>query len=258
MAKLCQPARHYVATSALLLPRSFRIISAMEKIKPYELTEEEQKEYQEYEKDMQDQFLEDVAENLANACLRARPTLPAHPANALVSLTEAEVLGELPVVHCAFKDCSWHAYLSDMPVDRGEHNTPELEQQFRTDADHPFEQKLKRHILEIHFKEIVSNSQGLPADFSLREYAWDIYKAAISVLERRATPISGVFVDRRAFQTLGYVFNDERTRRSDGFPVSVLFKCPQPVSDHNTIPKSSNLEPELVTTYKSKTTMSGS
>jgi len=35
----------------------------MEKIKPYELTEEEQKEYQEYEKDMQDQFLEDVAES---------------------------------------------------------------------------------------------------------------------------------------------------------------------------------------------------
>ena len=62
MAKLCQPARHYVAASALLLPRSFRIISTMEKIKPYELTEEEQKEYQAYEKDMQDQFLEDVAE----------------------------------------------------------------------------------------------------------------------------------------------------------------------------------------------------
>ena len=55
--------RHYVAGSALLLPRSFRIISTMEKIKPYELTEEEQKEYQEYEKDMQDQLLEDVAES---------------------------------------------------------------------------------------------------------------------------------------------------------------------------------------------------
>ena len=63
MAKLCQPARHYVATSALLLPRSFRIISTMEKIKPYELTEEEQKEYQEYEEDMQKQLLEDVAES---------------------------------------------------------------------------------------------------------------------------------------------------------------------------------------------------
>jgi hypothetical protein len=35
----------------------------MEKIKPYELTEEEQTEYQAYEKDMQDQFLEDVAES---------------------------------------------------------------------------------------------------------------------------------------------------------------------------------------------------
>ena len=63
MAKLCQPARHYVAASALLLPRSFRIISTMEKIKPYELTEEEQKEYQEYEEDMQKQLLEDVAES---------------------------------------------------------------------------------------------------------------------------------------------------------------------------------------------------
>ena len=63
MAKLCQLARHYVAPSALLLPRSFRIISTMEKIKPYELTEEEQTEYQEYEKEMQDQLLEDVAES---------------------------------------------------------------------------------------------------------------------------------------------------------------------------------------------------
>ena len=35
----------------------------MEKLKPYELTEEEQTEYQEYEKDMQDQLLEDVAES---------------------------------------------------------------------------------------------------------------------------------------------------------------------------------------------------
>ena len=63
VAKLCPPVRHLVAVSALLLPRSFRIISAMEKIKPYELTEEEQTEYQAYEKDMQDQFLEDVAES---------------------------------------------------------------------------------------------------------------------------------------------------------------------------------------------------
>jgi len=34
-----------------------------EKINKYEMTEEEQKEYQEYEKDMQDQLLEDVAES---------------------------------------------------------------------------------------------------------------------------------------------------------------------------------------------------
>jgi len=35
----------------------------MEKLKSYELTTEEQEEYQEYEKDMQDQLLEDVAES---------------------------------------------------------------------------------------------------------------------------------------------------------------------------------------------------
>ena len=34
----------------------------MEKINKYEMTEEEQKEYQEYEKDMQDQLLADVNE----------------------------------------------------------------------------------------------------------------------------------------------------------------------------------------------------
>ena len=35
----------------------------MEKLKSYELTEEEQDQYQEYEKTMQDQLLEDVAES---------------------------------------------------------------------------------------------------------------------------------------------------------------------------------------------------
>ena len=54
---------HYVAVLALLLSRSFSIISNMEKIKPYELTKEEHKDYQEYEKDMQDQLLEDVVES---------------------------------------------------------------------------------------------------------------------------------------------------------------------------------------------------
>tara|TARA_Y100000310_G_scaffold248750_1_gene254684 strand:+ start:593 stop:709 length:117 start_codon:yes stop_codon:yes gene_type:complete len=34
-----------------------------EKINKYEMTEEEQKEYQEYEEDMQKQLLEDVAES---------------------------------------------------------------------------------------------------------------------------------------------------------------------------------------------------
>ena len=55
--------RHYVAGSALVLPRSFNIISNMEKINEYEMTKQEQKEYQEYEKDMQDQLLEDMAES---------------------------------------------------------------------------------------------------------------------------------------------------------------------------------------------------
>ena len=51
--------RHYVAALALLLPRSFNIISNMEN---YKLTQIEQEEYQEYEKEMQDQLLEDVKE----------------------------------------------------------------------------------------------------------------------------------------------------------------------------------------------------
>ena len=54
---------HYVAAPALLLPCSFSIISNMEKINKYEMTQQEQKEYQEYEKEMQDQLLEDVAES---------------------------------------------------------------------------------------------------------------------------------------------------------------------------------------------------
>ena len=55
-----RPVRHYVAGSALVLPRSFNIISNMEN---YELTKIEQEEYQEYETEMQDQLLEDVVES---------------------------------------------------------------------------------------------------------------------------------------------------------------------------------------------------
>ena len=58
-----RPVCHYVAVLALLLSRSFSIISNMEKINKYEMTQQEQKEYQEYEKEMQDQLLEDVAES---------------------------------------------------------------------------------------------------------------------------------------------------------------------------------------------------
>ena len=63
MAKLWHPVRHYVAALALLLTLYFNIILNMEKISKYEMTEQEQQEYDEYQKDMQGQLLEDVAES---------------------------------------------------------------------------------------------------------------------------------------------------------------------------------------------------
>ena len=50
-------------TSRLIVAIIFSYNFIMEKIKPYELTEQEQQEYDEYQKDMQDQLLKDVAES---------------------------------------------------------------------------------------------------------------------------------------------------------------------------------------------------
>jgi hypothetical protein len=63
MAKLCSLGATPGRTSRLIVATIFSYNFIMEKIKPYELTEQEQQEYQEYEKDMQDQLLEDVAES---------------------------------------------------------------------------------------------------------------------------------------------------------------------------------------------------
>ena len=99
---------------------------------------------------------------------------------------------------------------SDLPNDDGHWNSPELEAFWRGSSDHPCEVHLRKHVLDVHvhkfeatcFEEI----DGRYLDW------WDVYKAAIAFWERLHVPCSGVLLDRRLFQRLEYVYNDNRIR----------------------------------------------
>ena len=152
---------------------------------------------------------QDAAARIADLFLRDRPTLPANPKNHDISFTEAEVDGELPLAHCACRGCTWHLDSADLPEDRGHWNSAATEAMFRDHAEHPCDELLRRHVLETHAADFAKSCEGLTDSFS---HAWELYKAGISILERRAIPVVGPLIDRRLFQRLAYVYNNHRTR----------------------------------------------
>ena len=44
------------------------------------------------------------------------------------------------------------------------------------------------------------------------EYEWDIYKEALAVQERCSIPVAGPSVERRVFEYMAHVYNDDRVR----------------------------------------------
>ena len=134
---------------------------------------------------------------------------PQQPAE---SMTDANTGGALPLVNCACIGCTWSLHLRDMPEDRGDDNTPAVEQTFRHHEEHPCDQLLRKHILEVHSSEITNLIQPIFENSSFALHIWDIYKEALGVRERMTTPIAGPSVDRRVFQYTSYVYNDHRIR----------------------------------------------
>ena len=129
-------------------------------------------------------------------------------------MTDASTGGALPLVSCACVGCTWSLHLRDVPEDRGDDNTGDVNDAFRQDAEHPCDQKLRQHILGVHRAAITQLIQPIfeSGNLSFSQQIWDIYKEALSVRERMTIPIAGPSVDRRVFQSTRYVFNAQRIR----------------------------------------------
>ena len=125
--------------------------------------------------------------------LRDHPTLPADPRDAQVPWLDVASGGRLPPVSCAFKGCMWHGGGRVNVVSR------------QDDAEHPWDQELRGHILETHGEEIQRLASTILEMKALRGMEWDLYKEALAVKERLGVPIVGPSVDRRAMEHLTQV-----------------------------------------------------
>ena len=136
----------------------------------------------------------DAAAKLAEH-LRARVTLPA------AFETEANVQAKfdsgdrLPPVSCAFKQCPWSVL--GIPVTAAD---------VREGSEHPWDRHLREHVLQTHQQELLDTVGGLDEDY------WDLYKQALAMKERQCIPVTGVSVDRRAFEYTLQVYNDGTIR----------------------------------------------
>ena len=151
-------------------------------------------------KHIHDLYLE-VAEEIAHHCLRDHVTMPAHPKSSQDFWLETiKSGGQLPVVTCAFVGCNWYG---------GEAFS---ENALREDPEHPWDQQLRQHILNMHTDSIKSKAYSVFKNEATCLEIWDVYKLALSVKEQNGIPIVGASVDRRVFQYIGEIYNDKTIR----------------------------------------------
>ena len=136
----------------------------------------------------------DAAARLAEH-LRARVTLPAEfeaETNVQAKLDSGD---RLPPVSCAFKQCSWSVL--GIPVTASD---------VREGSEHPWDRRLRDHVLQKHQQQLLDAIDDPDEDY------WDLYKQALAIKERQCIPVTGVSVDRRAFEYTLQVYNDETIR----------------------------------------------
>jgi hypothetical protein len=144
----------------------------------------------------------EVAEGIA-VLLRVNPTMPCHPEDPTKPWLDLQSGGRLPPVSCAFKGCTWCGGGS-FPA-----------QDLMVEPEHPWDQKLRRHVLAAHGDEIKQHAAKILTEDIVDDelvwgkLVWDLYKQALAVLERRGVPAVGPSVDRRTFEHVVQVYNDE-------------------------------------------------
>ena len=115
----------------------------------------------------------------------------------------------MPFVSCAFRGCNWTG---------GGCSTDAA---YRDDCEHPWDQQFKEHVLHAHADQIFEALKPMVAHCQTQELMWDVYKGALSAQERRCFPIAGFSVERRVFEYIAHVYNDERIRSL------ICFACAQ-------------------------------
>ena len=148
-------------------------------------------------------------ENLAKKYIREKPLLPA-PLDASVgseSVFAIEGLN-LPLVHCAFKGCSWASEEEPCPLSsteqqvscvvEGEWKSLRCRQKIDEEVYGCCGSKdcLKHHILTAH-RDAIAEMCGEEA---LRKHSYDYYQEAVAWHEREKMPSVGIHIDRRTLK----------------------------------------------------------
>ena len=155
--------------------------------------------------------LNEAAGLVAEACLRERVTLPAHPQNTAEPWTEVASGGYLPPVSCAFWNCIWHVR-GDLPVTHAF---------ARAQQEHPWDAMLRKHVLAAHGESLRKVVTPLLDEQRAEIHLYDIYLQALAVKERQGFPACGASIERRAFAYTNHVYNDAYIRFSSASPRGV-------------------------------------
>ena len=155
----------------------------------------------------QDLMLE-AAEALASSFLRDHVTMPASCEDSRISFRDAESGGRLPPVSCGFQCCTFTVS-----------GRKSCRTAYEDDAEHPWDQELRTHVLEVHGADIRALMQDKVTARYTRFPEWDVYREALSVKERSTIPVIGPSVDRRACEYTAHVYNDDCVRALICLPV---------------------------------------
>ena len=153
-----------------------------------------------HRKSEQDLLLE-AAEKVASMCLRSHVTVPADPDNTNLSLQGVSSGGRIPPVVCAFRGCTWCV----LP-------RVSCQSAYEDDCEHPWDQELRNHVSSVHGSMIRNVVGEIIESQKACEHEWDIYKEALAVQERCSIPVAGPSVERRVFEYMAHVYNDDRVR----------------------------------------------
>ena len=139
-----------------------------------------------------------AAKTVADSFLRDHVTMPAKCEDGRISMTDADSGGRLPPVSCGFQCCTFTVS-----------GRKSCRSMYEDDGEHPWDQELRTHVLEVHGADIRRAMLGKVTPYFTRFPEWDVYKEALSVKERGTIPIIGPSVDRRACEYTSHVYNDD-------------------------------------------------